>query len=529
MRLLLAEDEQFTREGLLSSIPWRALEIDDVIEAEDGLDALAKAALAQPDIVLTDVRMPRMSGVDLCFQLRENLPDVSIVFMSGFSDKEYLKSAIRLSAVNYIEKPIDPQELIVALRTAVQQQRQLAQSRETAANTRHRLDIGFSALKNQIALDLVNKRADRARIAEQMQIVYPQIAREGWWVSLIVSILDDDAQEHEGGVNSQDSVCALLEGRFGTGEEASQTLVGRMDDRSLVTHLNAGGGDFDAACAAATSYCYKIRDILKNVCEFQLIMGKPVPSLDKLPESYQSALKNRQRGFFFRPQSVLVYKSTSGPVCALAAEMLQPLQEALRRRDQERANELIYHLFQTLYGSEGTPEGAIKHFTLQAARMIRQEAERAGGPSGGEDSADVEVRQEIFGKRSLFELEALIQVEAGRFFASCAGPSDKPVLALRLQHYIGENFCDPQLSLSSLAASFGVSESHLCVVYRKAFDVTLNQRITELRIERAQKLLLSSDRKVKDIAEATGYPDSNYFIKLFKKHTGKTPQEYRGY
>ena len=103
------------------------------------------------------------------------------------------------------------------------------------------------------------------------------------------------------------------------------------------------------------------------------------------------------------------------------------------------------------------------------------------------------------------------------------------MLAIRIQRYIDENFCDPQLSLSSLAASFGVSESHLCVVYRRAFDVTLNQRITSLRIEKAQKLLLGGERKVKEIAEEAGYPDSNYFIKLFKKHTGVTPQEYRGH
>ena len=103
------------------------------------------------------------------------------------------------------------------------------------------------------------------------------------------------------------------------------------------------------------------------------------------------------------------------------------------------------------------------------------------------------------------------------------------MLALRLRRYIDENFCDPQLSLASLAASFGVSESHLCVVYRKTFGVTLNQRITGLRIEKAQKLLLGGDRKVKEIAEETGYPDCNYFIKLFKKHTGVTPQEYRGH
>ena len=229
MKLLLAEDELFTREGLLMSIPWRELGVREVIQAEDGADGLEKALSARPDIVLTDVRMPRMNGVEMCSAIREKLPDASIVFMSGFSDKEYLKSAIRLSAVSYVEKPIDPQELIAALRTAVERQTSLASSREAVANTRHRLDISYSAMKNQVALDLVQRRADRAKIEEQMRLVYPGIERAGWWVVLIASILETPARE----ANTLDSVCALLEGRFGAGEEAVKTLVGRMDDHCV--------------------------------------------------------------------------------------------------------------------------------------------------------------------------------------------------------------------------------------------------------------------------------------------------------
>jgi two-component system response regulator YesN len=466
-----------------------------------------------------------MNGVEMCSAIREKLPDASIVFMSGFSDKEYLKSAIRLSAVSYVEKPIDPQELIAALRTAVERQMSLASSREAVANTRHRLDISYSAMKNQVALDLVQRRADRAKIEEQMCLVYPGIDRAGWWVVLIASILETPARE----ANTLDSVCALLEGRFGAGEEAVKTLVGRMDDHCVMAHLNAGGGDFDSACAAAADYCYKLRDTLKSVCGFQLVMGKPVPSLEALPDSFQYAQENRQRGFFYQPQSVLIYRDTPSPVCALTAEMLLPLQEALRRRDEERANELTYHLFQAFYQGEGTPEGALKHFILRLMLMIRQEAAVAGGESAPGGGAEAETRRGVFGKQFLYELEALVQAEVRAFFAADAGQADKPVLALRLRRYIDENFCDPQLSLASLAASFGVSESHLCVVYRKTFGVTLNQRITGLRIEKAQKLLLGGDRKVKEIAEETGYPDCNYFIKLFKKHTGVTPQEYRGH
>lgn len=111
MKLLLVDDERFTREGIYSLTPWKELGIDEVITAEDGEDGLEKALLFAPEIILTDVKMPRMDGVDMSFKIREKFPDCSIIFMSGYADKEYLKSAIRLSAVNYIEKPFQPEEL----------------------------------------------------------------------------------------------------------------------------------------------------------------------------------------------------------------------------------------------------------------------------------------------------------------------------------------------------------------------------------------------------------------------------------
>ena len=90
MKLLLVDDERFTREGIYSLTPWKELGIDEVITAEDGEDGLEKALLFAPEIILTDVKMPRMDGVDMSFKIREKFPDCSIIFMSGYADKEYL-------------------------------------------------------------------------------------------------------------------------------------------------------------------------------------------------------------------------------------------------------------------------------------------------------------------------------------------------------------------------------------------------------------------------------------------------------
>lgn len=121
MKVLIVEDEVLTREGLLMSIPWEELGIKEVLTAEDGEEGLERAAVQEPDIVMTDVRMPRMDGITMAFEIRKKNKKCRFIFVSGYCDKDYLKSAIHLSAVNYIEKPIEIEEVIAALKQAMKQ------------------------------------------------------------------------------------------------------------------------------------------------------------------------------------------------------------------------------------------------------------------------------------------------------------------------------------------------------------------------------------------------------------------------
>ena len=122
LNLLIAEDERFTREGLYYEIDWNSLGIGQVKLAENGLKALNIMDTFIPDILLADVRMPKMNGIDLAYRVKTINPDCSVIFMSGYSDKEYLLSAIEINALNYVEKPLNIDEVIQSLKKAVEAQ-----------------------------------------------------------------------------------------------------------------------------------------------------------------------------------------------------------------------------------------------------------------------------------------------------------------------------------------------------------------------------------------------------------------------
>lgn len=128
MKLLIVDDEELTRTGVIASIDWKSLGIDEVFQADDGVNGLETARIHKPEIILCDVRMPRMDGITMLERVENFLPDSDPIFMSGYSDKEYLKAAIKLKAVNYIEKPLNPVEIQAAVKDFHDQVEQLISS-----------------------------------------------------------------------------------------------------------------------------------------------------------------------------------------------------------------------------------------------------------------------------------------------------------------------------------------------------------------------------------------------------------------
>lgn len=117
---LIVEDESRIRNGLLKHIPWSTCQVDEVRTAEHAEEAFALCKEFHPDIILSDIRMPGMDGVELCRRLRASYPDSQIIFVTGYAEKEYLKAAIDLHVVSYVEKPIQIPEVTRAVAMAVE-------------------------------------------------------------------------------------------------------------------------------------------------------------------------------------------------------------------------------------------------------------------------------------------------------------------------------------------------------------------------------------------------------------------------
>ena len=472
MVAVIVDDERFVRRGIIENIPWHSLGIETVIEARNGMDCLRKAEEIQPDILIADIRMPKLNGIDLGKEIASKYPKCKMIIISAYSEKEYLKSAISLNVVAYVEKPIVISELEEAVRKAVSKIREAENIQEE--NAAYRLLRRISRDTSGYAAVLISSRESGLKYRElkgQMEerFAFPSIS----------FFIYQDLLPH---------FYVLLAQYKGEG--------------IFLDELKAG---FEEA----------VREMEGDIF---VSIGKTADSAEGIAESFASAQWGKyflfQRGF----QSV-VY----------AGKVHEP--EAYRIREEERKRMIgyfadgqkqelltdLHKMFEDIKANGRIySEMDIKHgFGELAEQFVR--IERKGPLS------KMRVWEKVFACRTAEDLEELFDQ-----IIDISLPEDMVhnIVVKRMILIIVNEYADQNLSISYLCDRLGISRSKACGVFKEETGKTINEYITEYRINKSKQYIYDN-LPLEDVAKMVGYYDGNYFSKIFKKVTGVTPTSYR--
>ena len=356
--VLIADDEAMPRTVLQKYIPWEELSVTSVYLATDGEEALEQARRVRPQIIISDIKMPHLSGLEMAAAVREFLPECQFVFLSGYSDKEYLKGAIRLKAANYVEKPLNLEEITAALREITTQL--LRQAKPTAE------ELFFQG----------GHSPDKP---------------------LNTSVFGDE-----------------------------ETVLDQLDQQ--------------------------IRHNKKEEALFAL------KSLYERTSRCQGTAPEQLRRLYCRILFLLLHAAESRNVRSIAAQ----------------ADRLLYA---------------------------------------------------VSSQETLAGLQNILMQTATEYFAS-QDPSC-PDIASQVESYIESHYHDCTLTVQNIASDLGFTNTYLCSAYKKSCGKTVNQRLTEIRLLHAKKLLATTSCKLYEVANAVGYGDGKYFVKLFTREMGLSPREYQ--
>lgn len=513
MKLLIIDDEELTRKGLLKAIDWESLGIREIYEAEDGLGGLEAARREQPEIILSDIRMPRLDGIEMAEKIQEFLPGCSLILMSGYSDREYLKAAIRLKAVRFVEKPIDSLEVEEALRIAIEDNHRLSSTRQSEA-------IHQLAKAGQLALFMTLSPEQRQELTPELTAPVTTAIRPNMYFTTIILKYTNSLGD------IKDTALPKIHQDFANFLSCHHMncLYVIKHDQYLVYHLFGKREPKEHNIIRAGEY---LKQLFAEMSPFFIAIGDTVNHIEQVYKSYNSAVVLLQNGFFCGYGCVLMNNSNS-PVAGPAYSDPTPgFSEALLSINQERIVQCIKNIYEMFCQSSSLMPNQVKDvyyklfITVQNTyRKLSLQTEQTFAPT------DI-ILDEIQNYHTLFELQALLEKKTDDLLEALQNQvPDHPTIHL-IKEFISQNYQWENLSIKEISDHVHMTASYICTLFKHETGLTLNQYITAYRIEKAKFLLADSNNKITEISSRVGYTDGNYFGKCFKKQVGLSPSEYR--
>lgn len=513
MKLLIVDDEELTRTGVISLIDWNSLGITEVLQADDGIHGLETAQLHKPEIILCDVRMPRMNGITMLERLEKILPDTVPIFMSGYSDKEYLMAAIKLKAVNYIEKPFRRSEIEEAIREARELYIQKMNSRH--GETLHSVETA-SRLALQLTFPYASDNTLISQLCNELQFTMNSgtyfsvfIIKTELFLETSTPSMTELFQEFQDLLKPYHISCLYLEKKL-------QYIVYFLFAQTVPSRqVLARSGDF-------------LKERFAEFGRFSMALGDTVCGVSKAYQAYISSVILLQSSYFFPENTLLTSRDASDELDVqnniFADSPASRFSEALSGLDKNASDALLTKLFQSFSNNCRFLQNPVKDLYYKLFLCLEDARHQQKIPSSGNPETIAETIDRCF---TFEELHQTLTDKTEDFFIKASSCSQENPTIFLIKEYISKNYMNENLSVKDISTHVFLSTSYVCTFFKNETGRTLNQYLTEYRMEKAKQLLKDARFKITDISSKVGYSDGNYFGKSFKKYTGLSPSEYR--
>ena len=530
-KVFLVEDEIVVREGIRNNIPWEKTPYSLVGEAPDGEMALSMIQDIKPDILITDIRMPFMDGLTLSKIVKNTLPWIKIIILSGHDEFEYAREAISIGVEEYMLKPVSSQDMIKVLEKTAKriddEKEKLLDIEKLKAQIRSSTDI----LRDRWLSDFIDGKIPAAAAIEQGKDFGVDLLARSYTV-VTVGIMSSFEKEGQL-IQAKIILQSIMEKYVNTiwFQENEKCFVILIKEKS--TYEGESSGSIEESV-------YIIAQALKHEvernteCKVMIGIGPVVERLGEVARSYSTARKIINHGIsqglsLIADLSILPHEENGfdpSPILNIDGDMFLTKLKYTSKNDID----LIIQEYTDFLGSNFSENQMFVFFTfgeiiIAASKIV----EALGGDIRKvapfslkqEDIQDIANSRLVFYEKAKQLLHAVIEYRdthtAGRYRS----------VIVKAREYINRNFSSADISLYSTATYVGISPNHLSTVFAQETGEKFIEYLTRVRMEKAKQLLRDTAMKSVDIAYETGFNDPHYFSSIFKKNTGFSPREYR--
>lgn len=512
MKLLIVDDEIIIRTGLSTVIKWEENGITLLPAAASAEEALMRIPVEKPDIVLTDIRMTGMTGLDMAHVIKRDYPEIEIVILSGHDDFSYAQQAIRSGISDYLLKTSRPGDIMSAVMKARGKiaNKRAAEQEGEAHQTAFRWKLLDRLLRSGHPLEEAE--------LEEVLLHYPELRLGSEWETLELWMISPDASMH-------------------AQEQWKQPL--RLIGDKLRDSLNCAILDwnngwliiFRSGQPAAGRSVRAAIDAIARMAEMPIftVIGKRASDIAGLRESLRTAEQTLAYRWLAGGSGVLDYeeiKDRKGMRAVCSQEEEAALIAILRGGDDEALNAWIDGTLAAIRrdpdATPGTMTSYLRSVLVAGYRWLERAAESVGQstPSAVDQEESTDKLLEECPEAALRRVLPAIAAEYKRLNGGRSDAIERTIA------YIREHL-DQSLTLAQVAAYIHMNPNYFSKLFKQETGKTYIEFVTEARMEWAAKLLRETPAKVSEVAKRVGYEDMKHFNQLFKRHTGVTPSQFR--
>lgn len=525
--IMVVDDEEEIRLGIIKKIPWEEYGFKVVGDAENGQEALEKAEKLRPDIVMTDIKMPFMDGLELGRELTKKMPESKIIIFSGSDDFEYAQKAIKINVIEYVLKPINSNELIEILkRLKVKLDKEYDDKINLESLHNHYLE-SLPILREQFLASVIEGRQNEVSFMRECDKLEVDLKCKHLAIS-IIEAEDDTCSNLE---SREDhiiniSIKKLLE------EEISQycrTISFIYYNKVIIISLFDKREDITLLIEGLTNFSNLYKKIIG--IKLSIGLGKIVNSPYELNRSYIGAQDALNYKFLFGTGKV-IYIEDIEPDKYIELKFTEQderkLLDTIKVAEESAIEEVISNLFKK------TEEVVLdldkyKIYLLEiniAMLKLIQSYNIEIGDIYGEGFNPYNIVEDF---NSLDEAKKWFTDKAIKINSNIRKErmNSSKLLVEKAKEYINNNFADYDLSVEKLCDYLHVSPTYFSTIFKRETEMNFVNYLTSVRLEEALKLLKTTDDKTYIIASKVGYQEANYFSYVFKRKYGIAPSRYR--
>lgn len=517
LKILIVDDEALVRAGIRVLLDWEKHGFEIVGEASDGEDAWQSILTLKPDIIFTDIRMPKMDGMELLKKIKKHNLSVFSIILSCFDDFDLVREAMKLGACDYIRKLSVTPDSVLNVLNEIRPKIQATKNTASASS-----GIKTEDLKYLLVRKLIDKSYnDSFQISNIIQNLGFSICLDHYELILFRMIRQNRFDEENSASCRQSAdmvyhlcnqTCRLFEGC-----ELSSFDNGRL----LI--INSGK-------TSSRVICTRLKEVLRNYTNalFYFGISAPASGYSCFPDAASQAVDALETAFFYQQECLCFCDLVSlVPSALYSPEEEQLLLDALTVWDIIEATAIIRKVFNRLRERYYIWTDC-KDFCLEALGTFAHAAKDLG-ISFNDILYEKQPMSDIIKQQTTLEnLISAMFSYAEHFISSIQETQQSRYRSevTMIKEYIHNHYVE-NIDLNTAAKMVNISPSHLSALFKKETGQNFSSYLIEFRMQAARRLLANSDICIYEIAELTGYSNASYFGKAFKKQFGISPEEFR--